>query len=80
MITFFMMLHNTKVCAVPHRTVVVNGLVFVMGSVDVVCEVLTELLGVIYEVKRPLILCSYLTIHLSVCDLTSTTKQCVVFS
>jgi len=51
-ITFFMMLHNAKVHAVLHRIIVVNVLVFVMGSVDVVCEVQTELLGVIYEVRR----------------------------
>jgi len=51
-ITFFVMLHNAKVCAVLHRIIVVNVLVFIMGSVDVVCEVQTELLGVIYEVCR----------------------------
>jgi len=52
MITFFMMLHNGKVRAVLHRIIVVNVLVFVMGSVDIVCEVQTEFLGVIYEVCR----------------------------
>jgi hypothetical protein len=51
-ITFCMMLHNAKVCAVLHRIIVVNVLVFVMGSVDVVCEVQTELFGAIYEVCR----------------------------
>jgi hypothetical protein len=48
---FFLMLHNTKICSVLHRTVV-NGLVFVMGSVDVFCELQTEWLEVIYEVSR----------------------------
>jgi len=46
------MLHNAKVRAVLHRIIVVNVLVFIMGSVDVVCEVQTELLGVIYKVCR----------------------------
>jgi hypothetical protein len=50
-ITFCMMLHSAKVCAVLHR-IIVNVLVFVMGSVDDVCEVQIELLGVIYEVCR----------------------------
>ena len=46
------LLHNAKVRAVLHRIVVVNVLVIIMGSVNVVCEVQTELLGVIYEVCR----------------------------
>jgi hypothetical protein len=45
------MLHNANVRALLNRTFV-NGLVFVMGGVDVFCEVQTELLGVIYEVSR----------------------------
>jgi hypothetical protein len=53
-ITFCMMLHSAKVRAVLHRIIVVNVLGFVMGSVDDVCEVQIELLGVIYEVCRTL--------------------------
>ena len=43
MTAFFLMLHNEQVRALLHRTVVVSGLVFVMGRVGVFCEVQTEL-------------------------------------
>ena len=51
-ILFFLMLSNAKLSAVLHRTNVINELVFVMGSMDVFCEVQTEFLEVIYEVSR----------------------------
>jgi len=49
---FFLMLSNAKLSAVLHRKLVISELVFVMGIMDVFCEVEAEFLEVICEVSR----------------------------
>jgi hypothetical protein len=74
-VLLFLILSNANARAVLHRTVVINELVFVMGSVDVFCEVQTEFLGLLMTLAGHIILRPFSTIRLTVCDQTSTTKQ-----